>query len=352
MSCYRPLVGIPDGFTENGKVHYAIKGNLDLPFVRKEHPDAVLIPCGKCIGCRLDYSRSWADRMMLELETAKKAIFVTLTYRNQFAHATEYEYATAPDDCYFPIGQGERLDGSHLLMPVSFTLDKRDFQLFMKRLRRNKLFEGVKLRFYAAGEYGESTYRPHMHFILFGVGLDDIPDLHSFGVNEFGQTYYLSDTFARIWRNGFVLLSDVSWQTCAYVARYVTKKLGNDVLMRDYLNQIPEFSLMSRKPGIGREYLAQHPDCLDLESVNISTPDGGRKISIPRYYYRQLSYESENNPLYNPEKYDNIRATRRELSNDALFLKMQKTELPWLKQLEVEENKKLAEIKSLKRSKA
>lgn len=83
MSCYHPLVGIFDGdYTDNGKKKFKIEGALNPYEVQFMHPGSTLIPCGRCIGCRLDYSRSWADRMMLELETEKKAIFVTLTYDN------------------------------------------------------------------------------------------------------------------------------------------------------------------------------------------------------------------------------------------------------------------------------
>ena len=84
MSCYHPLVGIFDGeYTENGKKVFQITGCSDFQETQIMHPGSVLIPCGRCIGCRLDYSRSWADRMMLELDSCQgKGIFLTLTYDN------------------------------------------------------------------------------------------------------------------------------------------------------------------------------------------------------------------------------------------------------------------------------
>lgn len=78
MSCYHPLIGIPQ---PSGT--YKIVSSKDSEFfdwTRKQNPDSILIPCGRCLGCRLDYSRSWADRMMLELETSGSAVFLTLTY--------------------------------------------------------------------------------------------------------------------------------------------------------------------------------------------------------------------------------------------------------------------------------
>ena len=234
MSCYHPIAAYPDYSerTSNGKVAYKLFGRYD-PDCRLVDPKVIAVPCGRCIGCRLDYSRSWADRMMLELETAKKGLFITLTYNNENAHWSQFdEYG----------------------YPVYATLDKRDCQLFMKRLR--KRFSDLSIRFYLAGEYGENTFRPHYHAILFGIGLCDIPDLEQHGVNELGQKYFISNMLSEIWSCGFVLVSDVSWKTCAYVARYVTKKMSGPFSI-DYAvrNVIPEFSLMSRKPGIGRQYL-------------------------------------------------------------------------------------------------
>ena len=170
MACYHPLIGKYTGeLTENGKKQFKIEGNLD-PLIAKElYPGSVVIPCGKCLGCRLDYSRQWADRMMLELETSGSAVFVTLTYDND--HATCCKTDEYGNDMFY-------------------TLVKKDFQDFMKRLRGSSLVNGKKLRFYAAGEYGDNTFRPHYHAILFGLSIADIPDLQNFGRNELGQTKY------------------------------------------------------------------------------------------------------------------------------------------------------------------
>lgn len=106
----------------------------------------------------------------------------------------------------------------------------------------------------------------------------------------------------------------------------------------------PEFVLMSRRPGIGREYLEQHPDCLDQQSINISTPKGGRKLSIPKYYINQLE-------LTDPEKYAKMKEDRKSMAIDSMLKKVQGTSLSVLEQLDQEENKKLRSIQALKRSK-
>lgn len=320
MSCYHPMIGIPQ---PSGT--YKIVSSKDSEFfdwIRKQNPDSILIPCGRCLGCRLEYSRSWADRMMLELETAGSAVFITLTY----------------DQDHVPVAMCGEDD-----LPLFYTLWKPDVQNFMKRLRRH--FEQKKLRFYLSGEYGENTFRPHYHAIVFGLSLDDFQDKVLKGKNELGQFYFISEELQGIWQNGFVLLCDVSWNTCAYVSRYVTKKVnGVDGKSLAYLNALPEFSLMSRKPGIGRQYLDEHPDCLDFQNINISTPDGGLKIVIPKYYLKQLR-------LTDPERYDNMVKQRMEYANDKMILKLQKTSLSMLDYLETEEQKRIDSVKSLRRDK-
>lgn len=324
MSCYRPLIGVPDGFTSSGKVHYNIRSSaLSANFqVELDNNDHILIPCGHCIGCRLDYSRSWADRMMLELETAGSGVFVTLTYDNEHIKWSQFD----------------EFDN-----PLYGTLDKRDCQLFMKRLRKH--FRNKRIRFYLGGEYGENTLRPHYHAIIFGLSLDDFSDLVPHGCNELGDNYFVSNTLTDIWSNGFSLISDVSWKTCAYVARYVTKKLSGPYSI-DYAfrNVIPEFALMSRKPGLGSDYLSLNPDCLDFNSINLSTPEGGLKIRIPKYYLKKLELTDKN-------RYDKMIADRKKFAEDSMVLKLQKTGLSYLDYLETCENNKLDSVKVLKRSK-
>lgn len=326
MPCYHPLIGIPAGEkTVNGKEKLWLRKSKDSADFQKElekNKNAVLIPCGKCIGCRLDYSRSWADRMMLELESSKKGIFLTLTYDN--------DHVTWLNDNV----TGEEVG----------SLNKRDCQLFMKSLR--KKYNDIRIRFYMAGEYGPKTQRPHYHCILFGISISDIGDCTPFGRNELGQQYYISPTIADIWERGNVLLSDVSWKTCAYVARYVTKKINGvlEEIVYGTSGRQKEFSLMSRKPGIGRMYLDDHPDCLDFEYINLSTPDGSLKISIPKYYLKTLE-------LSDPDRYANMKEQRKKFASDKMLIELANTDLSYVDYLETKEMNKISKVKSLKRDK-
>lgn len=263
MPCNIPTLAIPDGFTETGKIKYKMLGRYTLA-LQKDYPDGIMIPCGRCKGCRADKAREWADRMMLELDHSKKAVFITLTY----------------DDDHIPLVLDQ---SSGQLVP---TLRKRDFQLFMKRLR--KQFPAVELRYYLCGEYGEKTKRCHGHLILFGIGLDYFPDIRPKGQNEFKDQYYISDWLSeQIWQKGFCLLSEVSWKTCAYVARYVRKKLD---IWHDDADKViePEFALMSRNPGIGAYFLKENMDKLHDSTISIGTVQGGKEVRLPSQLLRFL----------------------------------------------------------------
>lgn len=216
----------------------------------------MIVPCGHCLGCQIDYSREWANRMCIELDDNPKAIFVTLTYND--AHLPRTTSGTK-------------------------TLRKRDLQLFWKRLR--KAYPNVKIRYYVAGEYGSKTFRPHYHAIIYGLSLDDFGDLRCVGWNELKQPYYSSSKFESIWNNGFVQMSEVTYRTCAYVARYVLKKhygVDMDDLEPD---QECEFNLSSRRPGIGLLHAADYV----LSGNNmfaLNCRDGVHDISLPKSFIR------------------------------------------------------------------
>lgn len=221
-----------------------------------------VVPCGKCPGCRMDYSRVWANRMLVELEDMKQeAVFLTLTY-----NADHLPY-TDPDD------KGRKYP----------TLDKRDLQLFWKRLR--KAFPEKRIRYYIAGEYGPKTHRPHYHAIVYGLSLSDFDDLAFLRLNGLGQAYYNSPKLAGIWGKGFIVLSEVSWHTCAYVSRYVLKKRGKLDKYVVATGVQPEFNLSSRKPGIG---LLNAVDMLEsgLTEFVFDGNDGVYKFALSRAFYR------------------------------------------------------------------
>lgn len=291
-----------------------IKDNFDF------FDDFVVIGCGNCLGCRIDYSREWANRMLLELPYCDKSCFITLTYSDEFVPTSEYV----------------DLNGTFC---TSLTLRKRDFQLFMKRLRKH--FPEFSIRFFAAGEYGDTTFRPHYHAVLFGVDFDDKV---FFKKSREKFNYYISDTLSRLWGKGHALLTDVSWETCAYTARYVTKKhKGKDKDFYDFFNIEPEFALMSRKPGLGRLWYNEH--CDDLTETYIithKTPTGGRSFFPPHYFDKLFDVDF-------PDEFASIRESRRLMVENAKNLKLSKTSKSYLELLAVEESNFKHSTKSLRR---
>lgn len=253
MPCYRPLKGYRSQVRnpETGKrgiVFNARDGYFDQP---------VDLPCGQCIGCRLEHSRQWAMRCMHEAHYFPlKNCFVTLTY----------------DDAHLP--PGGSLDYSH---PT----------LWMKRLRKKF---GADIRSYGCGEYGEKFSRPHYHVCLFNfIPKDLVPHSKS---GDF--TIYKSASLQKTWKYGFVSVAEFSWETAAYVARYVTKKVTGDRAVRHYLNfnqvsgeiieRFPEKAVcVSRRPGLGRRWydeFGQHSRDHDFLILR------GKKMRPPKYYDR------------------------------------------------------------------
>lgn len=348
MSCYHPLLAIADGYNyKTGKKKIKVLGSADNYSVDeiKKNGNGLLIPCGKCIGCRLDYSRKWADRMMLELATQKKAVFITLTYHNDALNGYDDDGNKIIDE-----------KGNHKIFytmfdesfnPVSATLDKRECQLWMKRLREE--FADVRIRFYLSGEYGSpnKTFRPHYHAIIFGIDRSDIGDCVPCGKNGLGQIYYNSLRIRKTWKRGNVIITDVSWSTMAYVARYVTKKLNGHYEEFYAMRNIPQkpFALMSRMPGLGSEYLKIHPDALDYNDIWLSTLEGGKKVNVPKYFY-DLAIKKE---LITDEEYAKLKYERSIFAQDDKLLKLQQTDLGFTDYLSSEEQKKINDTKVLKR---
>ena len=97
-----------------------------------------------------------------------------------------------------------------------------------------------------------------------------------------GQPYYISDTISRLWPFGYHIIGNVTFDSCAYVARYVVKKVTGDRAAEHYRGRIPEYVTMSRRPGIGREFYEKyHKDMYAIDKVVLS-PD--KMVNIPRYY--------------------------------------------------------------------
>lgn len=325
MSCYHPNNAVILGVDADGKKKLRFLGQDVSATLLYPGKEVIQVPCGQCIGCRIDRSRQWANRCLLELEYHDSAYFVTLTYDDEHV----------PKSYYADPATGE----AH----TSLTLCKRDFQLWMKRLR--KKFSDDKIRFFACGEYGGETKRPHYHAIIFGLHLDDCIKYKTVKEGDSYYTYYNSVSIQSTWPNGFVVVGEVTWESCAYVARYVTKKLtGPQASFYKTFNLEPEFSDMSRRPGIARQYFDDHgKEIYDHAYINVTTPKGGKKFRPPRYYDRLFDIE-------NPGVLDDLKERRKRNAQSIMEAKMKRTNLSPLEILKAEECAFSNKTKKLRRS--
>lgn len=251
VPCFHPLKAYR---APGGGVAFSVReGYVDLPLD---------LPCGQCIGCRVERSRQWALRCVHEASMHKANCFVTLTY-------------------------------SEDALPGDGGLHVEDWQKFAKRLRKRV----GPFRFFHCGEYGETTGRPHYHACLFGIDFaaDRIP-LRSGGSGK--HALYVSPLLTETWGHGHCSVGDLSFESAAYVARYVLKKLTGpegeveysrvDVETGEYFRVRAPYVTMSRRPGLGAKWFEKY-------SAEVYPADevvhAGRRFRPPRFYDGKLSEE-------------------------------------------------------------
>lgn len=272
MPCYYPLQAFRcfGRTTDSGKSLITFKKPSACRFEKLD------LPCGSCIGCRLERSRQWAMRCVHEARLYDNNCFITLTF-----------------------------DDDHLYRRDNpFSLDVADFQLFMKRLRKRY---GEGIRFFHCGEYGEQYGRPHYHACIFNHDFQDKRLWKS--VN--GNRLYISDELKELWPFGFSTIGDVTFQSAAYVARYIMKKLHgkhktefdnyiingmecnfiDEISGEVLLTRRQEYVTMSRRPGIGKEWFDKN-----WRDVYVNGEDSvimnGVKVRPPKYYDSQYEIVS------------------------------------------------------------
>lgn len=259
MKCTRPIDAYRSKIVnESGKrgiVFNPKDGLIDMP---------LRIPCGQCIGCRLERSRQWAIRCVHEAKMHKENCFITLTYSEE----------------------------RKPLSPGGDSLDVSEFQKFMKRLRKKY----GKIRYFHCGEYGEINQRPHYHACLFGF----VPPDRELWKDSRGNKLYVSQSLNKIWNNGYCIIGDVTFDSAAYVARYITKKITGEKAKDHYNGRKPEYTTMSRRPGIGYDFYKKYKkEIFDNDSVIMN----GKEIQPPGYYYNQFEID-------NPEKFRKVQIDR------------------------------------------
>jgi len=247
MTCYYPLTGW-EAVRQNPSGKRSIVFNPRDGFVDRP----VELPCGKCSGCRADQSLMWSIRAYHESTLHERNSFLTLTY-----------------------------DDEHL--PPDGKIVKKDLQDFFKRFRKH--YPPGAIRYIACGEYGDITRRPHYHAIIFGKDWLE----EKVTINE---NLYTAESLSKIWGLGMVSIAPVTMASICYVCGYVTKKI----------NDPDTFNLMSRRPGIGAQFLEKYKeDLLRTSSVTID----GREYPIPKRYL-----------LWDETSFANIKMERRKYARE------------------------------------
>lgn len=139
------LVSLLDKLTEFG----VRKENFEK-FLRVRYKDYQVLKCGQCNECKIKRTRDWSSRMLMELQSKNnEGMMLTLTYDDNKLDV----YGDLDKNPYRAI-----------------TLIKRDVQNFCKRFRKwlSKEHPNTKIKYYACGEYGSKTFRPHYHIIILG----------------------------------------------------------------------------------------------------------------------------------------------------------------------------------------
>lgn len=203
------------------------------------------IPCGQCIGCRLERSRQWAIRCVHEAQLHDSNCFLTLTYNEEN-------------------------------LPNDLSLNPKHMVDFLKRFRKS--VEPLRIRFLQCGEYGSINFRPHHHCLIFGY---DFPDREVFGKSISGYIYR-SERLEKLWPFGFSSIGDVTFDSAAYVARYVLKKVTGDSADLHYHGRHPEYITMSRRPGIASDWFDLYGK--SVYDRDFITFDDGIKCRPPKYY--------------------------------------------------------------------
>lgn len=242
MVCYTPLTAY---YSKEVSKHTGRRG---ITFDRGASFSGVKLslPCGQCIGCRLARSLQWGIRCMHEKQMHDMSSFVTLTYDDDF-------------------------------LPEGGTLVKSDVQKFLKRLRERLKVKGI--RYYMCGEYGERTNRPHYHILFFNL---DFLDKKFYKTAKAGEKLYTSELLREIWPFGHNVIGDVTLESCCYVARYIVGKVLGDKADDWYMGRLPEYTDMSRRPGIGSTWYERYG--VHSHKSGDFAVLSGKRVRMPRFY--------------------------------------------------------------------
>lgn len=259
MSCFHPnaILIRNNPIKKHGKwIKSHFLGKYDVE-VAKSFENSVMfkyqaVPCGQCIGCRLERARQGAIRSVHEAQMHENNCFITLTYN---------------EDCVPRLPDGQ------------LTLYQKHMADFNKRFRERIK---VPIKNIYTGEYGDEFDRPHFHQLTFGY---DFPDKYLWRTRS-GHRFYRSPLLESLWKFGNCEIGDITFESAGYVCRYVTKKILGDIAEEHYDGRRPEFIVYSN--GIAKEWFEKFKDDIYPNDEIVLR---GLKMKPPRYYDRLFDIE-------------------------------------------------------------
>lgn len=259
MKCFNPIKAKRDDI-----------GNILFTNDERQGISEVQIPCGQCMGCRVTRVENWAVRMIHECQFHDETAFLTLTYNDEN-------------------------------LPKDGSLNYEHPRNFIKRLRKllSKTKYDKQISYYYSGEYGDQFTRPHYHMIIFGFDFQSKikykgeENVYEYKYsNDNGDKFYTSTLLDSLWTYGTCDITNVTYDTCAYTAKYVTKRITGDQSEEYYQGREKEKGMMSRSKdkAIGKRWLEKfwkdvYPD--DFVRCN------DKFMKVPKYYDKWME---KNNP--------------------------------------------------------
>lgn len=226
--------------------------------------ETVTAACNKCPECRARRASAWSFRLRQEEKVSISSYFITVTY----------------DTLEVPVTARKHL-----------SLRKKDVQKFIKRIRKAHKQE-QSIKYYAVGEYGGRTFRPHYHIIIFNAELNKMVSNTDYLKLKQSQFDGQVEVNCKQWKLGHITVGQVSPESVGYTLKYISKPKKIPEYKAD--DRVPEFSLMSKR--LGASYLTNNMikyHLADPENRMFCTVEDGVKLSMPRYYKDKI-YNSEN----------------------------------------------------------
>lgn len=244
--------------------------------------EKVLVPCGKCVFCKIARSKDWSVRIMHETHYHLHNIFLTLTY-----------------------------DEEHL--PIDGGLIKDELSNFIKRLRK---YTNQKIRYYGCGEYGEVNGRPHYHVIIFGMNEKSFElqpyQLHNSKTGKWENCYK-----HKAWKKGDIHIGNVEYDSARYVADYCQKTYYGEMIEEIYGNLQQPYARFSK--GLGKQWAIDNEKYLKQK---LGCTINGREVGINKYYRNILEIEGSEMQVENRRRKLNEKLTNEEIMERSLITKL------------------------------